>query len=100
MARRALTDEQVQLRLQGLNKGAEGEWALQAGKLHRTFQFKDFVHAFGFMSQVALVAERMNHHPEWFNVYRTVTVDLTTHDAGGLSELDFELAAAMEALAG
>ena len=100
MARKKLTDAEVRYRIDGLNKGAEGEWTLKAGKLHRTFQFKDFVGAFGFMSQVALVAERMNHHPEWFNVYRTVRVDLTTHDAGGISELDFELAAAMEALAG
>jgi len=100
MARRALTDEEIRLRLDGLNNGADGEWTLEAGKLHRTFQFRDFVGAFGFMSQVALVAERMNHHPEWFNVYRTVRVDLTTHDAGGISELDFALASAMEALAG
>lgn len=99
MARRALTDEEIQLKLIELNKGADGEWALESGKLQRTFQFQDFVGAFGFMSQVALVAERMNHHPEWFNVYRTVRVDLTTHDAGGISESDFELAAAMEALA-
>jgi len=99
MARRALADEEIQLRLVELNEGDDGGWALEGGKLARTFQFDDFVGAFGFMSQVALVAERMNHHPEWFNVYRTVRVDLTTHDAGGISELDFELAAAMEALA-
>jgi len=65
----------------------------------RTFTFKDFNAAFGFMTRVALVAEKMNHHPEWFNVYRTVEVVLTTHDAGGLSELDIRLARKMDALA-
>ena len=66
----------------------------------KTFEFADFVAAFGFMTRVALVAERMNHHPEWFNVYRRVEVKLTTHDAGGITELDFELARVMEAAAG
>nr|WP_186394435.1 4a-hydroxytetrahydrobiopterin dehydratase [Stappia sp. TSB10GB4] len=65
----------------------------------RTFTFKDFNAAFGFMTRVALVAEKMNHHPEWFNVYRTVEVVLTTHDAGGLSELDIRLAQKMDMLA-
>ena len=75
-------------------------WALREGKLHREYKFADFVEAFGFMTSVALVAERMNHHPEWFNVWSTVVVDLTTHDAGGISAKDFTLAAAMERLAG
>lgn len=74
-------------------------WDLRAGKLHREFGFDDFVRAFRFMSAAALVAEKMNHHPEWSNVWNKVTVDLTTHDAGGITELDFELAAAMSALA-
>lgn len=74
-------------------------WTVQAGKLHRTFTFKDFVEAFGFMARVALVAERMNHHPEWHNVYNRVAVDLTTHDAGGITDNDFELAAAMDRFA-
>lgn len=74
-------------------------WTRTADKLARTFQFADFVAAFGFMASVALVAERMNHHPEWFNVYRTVGVELSTHDAGGISALDFELARAMTQLA-
>jgi len=74
-------------------------WALQGGKLHREYKFADFVAAFGFMASAALVAERMNHHPEWFNVWNTVRVDLTTHDAGGITANDFELAAAMERLA-
>ena len=74
-------------------------WARAGDKLARTFEFADFVTAFGFMAGAALVAERMNHHPEWSNVYRTVRVELSTHDVGGLSRLDFELARAMTALA-
>jgi 4a-hydroxytetrahydrobiopterin dehydratase len=74
-------------------------WSVVADKLHREYRFGDFVAAFGFMAGAALVAERMNHHPEWFNVYSTVRVDLTTHDAGGITAKDFELAAAMEHLA-
>jgi 4a-hydroxytetrahydrobiopterin dehydratase len=65
----------------------------------KTFVFGNFVEAFGFMAQVALVAERMDHHPEWSNVYKTVNVLLTTHDAGGLTMKDVELARAMEAAA-
>jgi 4a-hydroxytetrahydrobiopterin dehydratase len=74
-------------------------WQLRDGKLHREFVFDDFVGAFGFMARAALVAERMNHHPEWFNVYKRVRVDLTTHEAGGISQRDLELAAAMDRLA-
>lgn len=74
-------------------------WELKKDKLHREFGFDDFVRAFGFMSAAAIVAEKMDHHPEWSNVYNKVTVDLTTHDAGGITELDFELASAMSALA-
>lgn len=75
-------------------------WTLRDGKLHREYKFADFVEAFGFMASVALVAERMNHHPEWSNVWSTVVVDLTTHDAGGVTAKDFALAAEMERLAG
>jgi 4a-hydroxytetrahydrobiopterin dehydratase len=74
-------------------------WTVEAGKLHREYRFTDFVEAFGVMTSVALVAERMNHHPEWFNVWNTVRVDLTTHDAGGITANDFELAEAMERIA-
>ena len=70
-------------------------WALEGGKLHREFRFANFVEAFGFMTSVALVAEKMDHHPEWSNVYSTVVVDLTTHDAGGITELDLTLASAI-----
>jgi 4a-hydroxytetrahydrobiopterin dehydratase len=74
-------------------------WKLKNNKLHREFQFKTFVEAFGFMSSVALVAESLGHHPEWFNVYNRVTIDLTTHDVGGISTLDVELARKINELA-
>jgi 4a-hydroxytetrahydrobiopterin dehydratase len=74
-------------------------WRIDGKKLHRQFQFNSFVEAFGFMSSVALVAESMGHHPEWFNVYNRVTVDLTTHDAGGITDLDLSLARRMNELA-
>lgn len=68
--------------------------------IRKTFQFRDFNEAFGFMTRAALIAEKMDHHPEWFNVYKTVDVTLTTHDAGGLSDNDTALAKAMDDLAG
>jgi len=72
-------------------KQLEG-WTMKEGKLHRQFQFSSFIEAFGFMTRVALVAESMGHHPEWFNVYNRVTMDLTTHDAGGITGKDVALA--------
>jgi len=75
-------------------------WSLVDGKLHREFRFPDFVRAFAFMSAAALVAEALNHHPEWFNVYGRVVVDLTTHDAGGITHNDLDLARKMNELAG
>ena len=89
-----LSEADVATRLKSL-----ASWTVQSGKLHREFKFADFVSAFGFMASCALVAERMNHHPEWFNVYNKVVVDLATHDVGGISEKDFELAAAMDKIA-
>lgn len=71
-------------------------WELVEGKLSKTFRFDSFVKAFGFMASVALEAESMNHHPEWSNVYNRVTIALTTHDAGGISDLDFNLAKRIE----
>jgi 4a-hydroxytetrahydrobiopterin dehydratase len=68
------------------------DWSLSNSKLHRQFVFADFVEAFGFMTRVALLAETANHHPEWSNVYNRVEIDLTTHDAGGITERDFKLA--------
>jgi 4a-hydroxytetrahydrobiopterin dehydratase len=75
-------------------------WSLDGGKLHRAFRFADFSEAFGFMTRAALAAEALNHHPEWTNVYDRVVVHLTTHDAGGLTELDFALATKMHEIAG
>jgi 4a-hydroxytetrahydrobiopterin dehydratase len=92
---KALDDAEIEAKLAEL----EG-WARVDGKLHRTFRFSNFVEAFGFMASTALVAEKMDHHPEWSNVYATVVVDLTTHDANGITTLDFELAEAMNAAAG
>lgn len=99
MAIKALTGEALNERLAILNGAPGGDWGILDGKLHREYRFADFVEAFGFMSQIALHAERLNHHPEWFNVYSTVRVDLTTHDAGGISVKDFELATIMDKLA-
>jgi len=77
-------------------------WSEVAGRdaISRKFVFKDFNEAFGFMTRAALVAEKMDHHPEWFNVYKTVEVTLSTHNAGGVTELDIKLAEAMDRLAG
>jgi 4a-hydroxytetrahydrobiopterin dehydratase len=76
-------------------------WSTTPGRdaISKKFVFKDFNAAFGFMTRAALVAEKLDHHPEWFNVYKTVEVTLSTHDAGGLTELDIKLAEAMEAIA-
>ncbi|NRG17064.1 4a-hydroxytetrahydrobiopterin dehydratase [Rhizobiales bacterium] len=77
-------------------------WSLAERRdaITRTFEFKTFVEAFGFMTRVALKAEKMNHHPEWSNVYGRVEITLSTHDAGGLTELDVKLAKAIDRLAG
>lgn len=77
-------------------------WELNADstRLRKEFVFANFVAAFGFMTQAAIWAEKLNHHPEWSNVYKTVNVGLTTHDTGGLSELDVKLARKMDAIAG
>lgn len=76
-------------------------WRMAEGRdaLTKALRFADFSQAFGFMTRVALVAEKLNHHPEWANTYHTVTITLTTHDAGGLSDLDLTLAARIDALA-
>jgi 4a-hydroxytetrahydrobiopterin dehydratase len=89
-----LSTEEVSARLPSI-----AAWSVRDGKLQRELAFGTFERAFGFMTAVALVAQRMNHHPEWFNVYDRVRITLWTHDAGGLTTLDFELATAIEALA-
>ena len=75
-------------------------WSLVKGKLHRIFKFKDFTQAFGFMKRVALAADRMDHHPDWSNAYDKVTIDLSTHSAGGLTMNDFELATKIQKIYG
>jgi 4a-hydroxytetrahydrobiopterin dehydratase len=89
-----LSDADVQARL-----AETPGWTVANGKLHREYKFPDFVHAFGFMATVAIAIEKMNHHPEWFNVYNRVVVDLTTHDAAGISQRDFELARLLDQVA-
>jgi 4a-hydroxytetrahydrobiopterin dehydratase len=93
--RTPLSDAEITEGLAGL-----GDWQRAGDRISKTFRFPDFVAAFGWMSSVALVAESMNHHPEWRNVYGTVEVALTTHDAGGITARDLELARAMDRLAG
>jgi 4a-hydroxytetrahydrobiopterin dehydratase len=95
MAASPLTPDQIQALPQQLPA-----WSLVNGKLRRELRFADFVEAFGFMSRVALVAEAMGHHPEWSNVWNRVVIELTTHDTGGLSNLDLQLAQRIDALMG
>ena len=90
-----MSDAEVQVAIVDLP-----EWKVIEGKLHREYEFADFVHAFGFMATASMAIEKMNHHPEWFNVYDKVEVTLATHDAGGVTDRDVELAAAMDRLAG
>lgn len=95
MAKRdKLTDAQIEEALAKLSG-----WSLANGKLHREYAFPDFTHAFGFMAAAATRIEALNHHPEWFNVYGKVTVDLSTHDANGITSFDTELADALEGIA-
>ena len=89
-----LTQNELSNALAGLK-----DWQIIDGKLHRDLKFKSFVEAFGFMSSIAIVAESQGHHPEWFNVYNRVTIDLVTHDAGGITNKDTELASIFNKLA-
>ena len=88
-----LTDEQIKKELTSLSG-----WSLANGKLHKDFVFQDFIEAFGFMSRAAIHIEKMNHHPEWFNVYNKIRVDLVTHDAGGITQNDINLARTLNSL--
>ena len=93
MAAHKLNEQELSTHLQQLSG-----WVVQDEKLHREFKFADFPHAFGFMAIAAVHIEKMNHHPEWFNVYNRVSVDLTTHDAGGITRRDVELARLLDAI--
>ena len=88
-----LTDEEIKKELANLPG-----WSVVNGKLHKDFVFKNFIEAFGFMTKAALHIEKMNHHPEWFNVYNKLKVDLTTHDAGGITQNDINLARTLNSL--
>jgi 4a-hydroxytetrahydrobiopterin dehydratase len=90
-----LDDAAVRSRLEQLDG-----WALEKGQIRRSFEFEDFVQAFSFMTAVALAAERMNHHPDWSNVYNRVDISLSSHDVDGLSERDFKLAGRIDSLFG
>jgi len=93
MSPEKLSPAEIERRLQPLP-----DWVVDQHKLYRQFVFRDFVEAFGFISRVALLAEAMNHHPEWSNVYNRVDIHLTSHDAGGISERDFTLASRINRL--
>jgi 4a-hydroxytetrahydrobiopterin dehydratase len=89
-----LSEDEIQLAL-----GELKSWQVVDGKLHREYRFPDFVHAFGFMATSAIAIEKRNHHPEWSNVYNRVTVDLTTHDSGGITQNDVDLAKLLDSIA-
>jgi len=88
-----LSSEQISEQLKSLPG-----WSVKEEKLHKNFEFGSFNEAFGFMTRAAMEIEKMNHHPEWFNVYNKLTVDLTTHDAGGITENDINLAKILNSL--
>ncbi|GAB5500502.1 MAG: 4a-hydroxytetrahydrobiopterin dehydratase [Pseudohongiellaceae bacterium] len=93
-----LKQNDIDAQLADLNKNAAGDWALSDDKLTKTFKFDNFVQAFGFMSSAAILAEKNDHHPEWSNVYNKVDIALTTHEADGITQRDFDLANAFEDL--
>ena len=84
--------------LADVNQGIAQPWEHTGGRIRKTFVFKNFSEAFAFMTRAAMVAESLDHHPDWSNAYKTVHVELTTHDAGGLTELDFEFAKSLEGI--
>ena len=88
-----LSSEQIENELKNLDG-----WIVKNGKLHKDFQFDDFNQAFGFMTRAAMHIEKMNHHPEWFNVYNKLSVELMTHDAGGITQNDVSLAKILNSL--
>ncbi|TDR06328.1 4a-hydroxytetrahydrobiopterin dehydratase [Marinomonas communis] len=95
-----LDEQAIQQALTELNASTAQEWTIENDKLTKSFRFKNFQQAFGFMTMCALFAEKKDHHPEWSNVYNKVDVQLVTHDVAGLSAKDFDLAKKMDALAG
>ena len=89
-----LSEKEIQQQVAGLDG-----WKVVNGKINKSFEFDNFVQAFGFMTRVAMEAEKMNHHPEWFNVYNRVRIDLVTHDVSGISNYDIKLAKTIDSLA-
>lgn len=95
---RKLNESEIESELRNLNKNLSVKWDYPNGKLEKEFRFPDFITAFGFMTKAAILAEKMDHHPEWSNVYGVVKVQLYTHSIKGISNLDFTLAKEMEKL--
>ena len=87
-----MDQDTIEQSLKTLNANSDKLWSIKEGHLHQSFKFKDFISAFAFMTKVAILAEKVNHHPQWSNVYNKVVIDLTTHEASGLTTRDFELA--------
>jgi 4a-hydroxytetrahydrobiopterin dehydratase len=100
MSHPTLDPSDISSSLATLNASLSAPWSLAGNALAKTFRFVDFPSAFAFMTRVALAAEKLDHHPDWTNVWNRVEVRLSTHDAGGITLLDFRLAAAIEAAAG
>ena len=100
MESNGLSQEEISMRLEELNDACELPWCVEGDYLKKRFAFKSFNAAFGFMTRVAIKAEKVDHHPEWANVYGRVDVALTTHDAEGLTEQDFSMATFMDRISG
>lgn len=98
MKPRKLNGSEILQEMDRVNATLEVPWFIEEEKLTKTYKFPDFIQAFGFMTKCALYAEKVNHHPEWFNVYSTVKIQLTTHDVSGISIKDFNMAKKMEEL--
>lgn len=94
-----LTQDKIKSQLDELNGTTSKHWDLNGDRLKKEFKFDNFVEAFGFMTKVAILAEKANHHPEWSNVYNKVEIELTSHDAGGITVKDFQLAKGIESVA-
>ena len=88
-----LSDEEIKKEI-----GKNPDWIIENGKLNRTLEFDNFVQAFGFMTEIAIEAEKINHHPEWFNVYNRIKIELVTHDVNGISNYDLKLASIINKL--
>lgn len=93
-----LSNTEIEAKIKILNDGISQSWIIKNAKLYKSFAFNDFVRAFDFMTKISVIAENINHHPDWSNIYNKVDIYLTTHEVEGISERDFELAALIEEL--